>query len=376
MLVRLPYDKNGRYCWMPQIARHFTDRGYVFLVQDVRGKFRSGGEVNAFVHEIDDGYDTLEWITGQPWSDGAVGMWGDSYYGFTQWTAVASGHPALRAIVPRVTVADLFDWLAAVTPLYGAHYLAQYWSDSLTHHWTPDWTHRPLCELFDDAFAAIGSRSIAFDRILAEEHGQAGVDLYVGGHPFDRLRIPTLHGVGWFDNITPPHMLDYERLMADPEAAPYQYLHAGSTDHENYRFEDVPVGEAEQPRDRRRRARPHAAPLSGARARLLRRLPRGPQRPRVGAARPLASRKRRLARVAVVAAARRAGGAALPLGGAAGSEPSRAHPARRPGCTTRRTSSRRPSSTRSRSCSSTRTRARWRRGRTSPCSRASPSPSR
>ena len=100
VLVRLPYDKNGRYCWMPQIARHFTDRGYVFLVQDVRGKFRSGGEVNAFVHELDDGYDTLEWVTRQPWSNGAVGMWGDSYYGFTQWTAVASGHPALRAIVP------------------------------------------------------------------------------------------------------------------------------------------------------------------------------------------------------------------------------------------------------------------------------------
>ena len=66
-------------------------------------------------------------------------MWGDSYYGFTQWTAVASGHPALKAIVPRVTVADLFDWLDGVTPLYGAHYLAEYWSDNRSHHWTPDW---------------------------------------------------------------------------------------------------------------------------------------------------------------------------------------------------------------------------------------------
>src|SRR5262249_49851776 len=44
VLVRLPYDKNGRYCWMPFIARYFTGRGYAFVVQDVRGKFRSGGE--------------------------------------------------------------------------------------------------------------------------------------------------------------------------------------------------------------------------------------------------------------------------------------------------------------------------------------------
>ncbi len=303
VLVRLPYDKNGRYCWMPQIAGHFTARGYAFHVQDVRGKFRSGGEVNAFVHEIDDGYDTLEWIAHQGWCSGAIGMWGDSYYGFTQWTAVASGHPALKAIVPRVTVADLFGWLAGVTPLYGAHYLAQYWSDALTHHWTPDWSHRPLCELFDEGFRAIGSRSISFDRILAEERGRAPVDLYSGGHPFERLRIPTLHGVGWFDNITPPHMLDYERLMAEPgdRAVPVPPRRLD-------RSRELPVrGRPRRgvrgSRDERRRARADAAPLPRAGARLLRRAPRGDGRFHVVPARPLAPRKRRLARIAVLAAA-------------------------------------------------------------------------
>jgi putative CocE/NonD family hydrolase len=241
VLVRLPYDKNGRYCWMPFISRHFTDRGYAFLPQDVRGKFRSQGEVNAFVHEVDDGYDTLEWITRQPWSNGAVGMWGDSYYGFTQWAAVASRHPALKAIVPRVTMADLFRWFDGVTPLYGAHYLAEFWSDSRSHHFPPDWSHRPLAEVFDAAFAAIGARSAAFDRLVAESCGAPQPELYPDGHPLDLVRIPTLHGVGWFDNITPAHMLDYERLMADPATAPYQYLHAGSTDHENYQFEQVPI---------------------------------------------------------------------------------------------------------------------------------------
>ena len=128
VLVRLPYDKNGRYCWMPFISRYFTERGYAFLPQDVRGKFRSGGETNAFVHEIEDGYDTIEWITAQPWADGAVGMWGDC----TTVHPVDGGRlraPRAEAIVPRVTVADLFDWLAGVTPLYGADYLAEFWSD-------------------------------------------------------------------------------------------------------------------------------------------------------------------------------------------------------------------------------------------------------
>jgi predicted acyl esterase len=245
VLVRLPYDKNGRYCWMPFLSRHFTERGYAFLPQDVRGKFRSEGEVNAFIHEIEDGYDTIEWITQQPWANGDVGMWGDSYYGFTQWAAVASGHPALKAIVPRVTMADLFRWFDGVTPLYGAHYMAEYWSDGRSHHFTPDWSHRPLSEVFDPAFELIGSRSIAFDQVLARANGKPEPQLYPGGHPFDRLRIPTLHGVGWFDNITPPHMLDYEALMRSPETAPFQYLHAGSTDHENYQFEAVPIPESD-----------------------------------------------------------------------------------------------------------------------------------
>jgi putative CocE/NonD family hydrolase len=95
VLVRLPYDKNGRYCFMPFIARHVVARGYAFVPQDVRGKFRSEGDTLAFVNEVPDAYDTIDWITRQSWSSGAVGMWGDSYYGFTQWAAVAARHPAL-----------------------------------------------------------------------------------------------------------------------------------------------------------------------------------------------------------------------------------------------------------------------------------------
>jgi putative CocE/NonD family hydrolase len=103
VLIRLPYDKSGRFSFMPQASRLFNERSYAFVVQDVRGKVRSEGPQEPFVHEVADGWDTLEWISAQPWSNGIVGTFGDSYYGFTQWAAAASGHPALRAIVPRVT---------------------------------------------------------------------------------------------------------------------------------------------------------------------------------------------------------------------------------------------------------------------------------
>ena len=312
VLVRLPYDKNGRYCWMPFIATHVIARGYAFVPQDVRGRFRSEGEPLAFVNEVEDGYDTIDWLAQQPWSNGAVGMWGDSYYGFTQWAAVAARHPALKAIVPRVTIADIDGWLEGVTPLYGAHYLSEFWSDHHSHEFAVDWMHRPLAGVFDEVYAAIGSRSASFDYVLERSRGGARRPLFPETHPFDALRIPTLHGVGWFDNISPPHMLDYEALVANPATAPFQYLHAGSTDHENYDFERVPIAAADD----------HAAD-DEALARMLQgyigpaldffdAFLTGRSAPRGRPARPLAPRGLRLAGIAELATARCPGGASVP----------------------------------------------------------------
>jgi predicted acyl esterase len=248
VLVRLPYDKAGRYTFMPQLAPHFTSRGYVLVVQDVRGKFRSGGDTMPYAHEVADGYDTLDWITSQPWCDGSVGMFGDSYYGYTQWAAVASGHPALRAIVPRVTSADIAinrtQWAGVVAPLYGADYLAHYWVDQPIYHYDVDWAHRPLAEVFDDAFTVIGARSAAFDTALRAADDPAAAGPRWRQHPFDTLRIPVLHSVGWFDNIAPESMRDYTTLTSRADRARLQYLVADSTDHENYQLSDVPIGPA------------------------------------------------------------------------------------------------------------------------------------
>ncbi|MGW2195392.1 CocE/NonD family hydrolase, partial [Streptosporangium sp. NPDC001682] len=99
VVSRMPYDKASAWMAVDRIAPRYLERGYVFVAQDVRGKFRSEGETMPFVHEVEDSYDTLDWVVGQPWSDGAVAMTGDSYHGYTQWAGVAGGHPA-----PRVSV--------------------------------------------------------------------------------------------------------------------------------------------------------------------------------------------------------------------------------------------------------------------------------
>ncbi len=242
VLVRLPYDKCGRYTFMPALAPHLLARGYALVVQDVRGKFRSEGETMPYLHEVTDGYDTIDWIAAQAWSDGIVGMFGDSYYGWTQWAAVASGHPALRAIVPRMSSADLASirlatrWDSGIVPLYAADYLAHHWVDQRTHEYQVDWSARPLASVFDDHFRQIGRRSAGLDQLLRQARP---IDPFPAGHPFDQPEIPALHSVGWFDNIAPDSMRDYMTLQS--RGRTLQYLAADSTDHENYQLADVPA---------------------------------------------------------------------------------------------------------------------------------------
>jgi predicted acyl esterase len=247
VLVRLPYDKDSRYVFFDKVAARFTSAGYAVVVQDVRGKFRSEGETVGFLGEPADGFDTIDWVIRQPWSNGVVGMFGDSYYGFTQWAAVSAGHPALKAIVPRVTSADL----GAEIPTSGctdvpwmvhADYVSHYWVDHDVYEYEQDYSLRPLTEIFEHAFRRVGGRSAFYDLTVPEY--RVG-ELHPFGHPFDAPAVPVLHVVGWFDNLLIPSMRDYEALSQRPEWAANQYLSADSVDHENYHLSLAPIADAD-----------------------------------------------------------------------------------------------------------------------------------
>ncbi len=110
LLSRTPYDKSSAGALaggVNPIAA--VMKGYAAVVQDVRGMYTSGGEFYTFVNEIDDGYDSVEWVAGQPWCNGKVGMWGSSYLGATQWLAAKAKPPSLAAIAPGVTASDYHE---------------------------------------------------------------------------------------------------------------------------------------------------------------------------------------------------------------------------------------------------------------------------
>jgi hypothetical protein len=86
-----------------------ASNGYAVAIQDVRGRYTSEGEFYTFFNEINDGYDSIEWLASQPWCTGKVGMYGASYVGATQWLAAKSKAPSLAAIVPGVTASDYHE---------------------------------------------------------------------------------------------------------------------------------------------------------------------------------------------------------------------------------------------------------------------------
>ncbi len=244
VLVRLPYDKDGDYCFMPRISRHFLDRGYHVVVQDVRGKFRSEGATEFAVHEADDGYDTIQWLTEQPWCDGNVVMWGDSYYGYTTIAAAISGHPALKAISPRVTGSQLSltleygDGTRDVEQTSRKVYFATHYVERDTYEWEVDWSARPLLSTFEGFFAELGRRSPNFDREFADgtKFVQSPLKALLAAPP-----VPALYTIGWFDNCAIWSWHDVRGLSRDPGWSEHLYLRLEPIDHENYHLRDAPI---------------------------------------------------------------------------------------------------------------------------------------
>lgn len=82
------------------------ENGFIVIIQDVRGRFQSEGEFQPFRQEANDGFDTVEWAAAFPYSTGKVGMFGLSYYGYTQLLAATKKPPHLAAIFPAMTLND------------------------------------------------------------------------------------------------------------------------------------------------------------------------------------------------------------------------------------------------------------------------------
>ena len=110
LLQRTPYNKE---LWpitaMTLDPVRAAEAGFAVIIQDVRARWASEGTVFfPYRDEEQDGYDSIDWISRQAFSNNNVGCYGLSYMGGTSWLAAASGHPALKAISPTTAPNDFW----------------------------------------------------------------------------------------------------------------------------------------------------------------------------------------------------------------------------------------------------------------------------
>ena len=102
-------------------SEEYEKAGYIFVMQDVRGRFMSEGTWREMTPHIDhpqtknevdestDAHDTIDWLLKHvPYNNGRVGIWGISYLGFYTAASIIDSHPAIKAASPQAPVTDLY----------------------------------------------------------------------------------------------------------------------------------------------------------------------------------------------------------------------------------------------------------------------------
>jgi putative CocE/NonD family hydrolase len=222
VVMRSPYGRTGVWALG---ARVFAERGYQVLLQSCRGTGGSGGDFNAYRHEVEDGLTTLAWMEGQSWFPGKVAMFGPSYLGIVQW-AIATNPPAtVRAMAAPISSARV----RAFTYPGGAFSLDSTlaWLSLLSRQRR---TGRPDLRGMIEArrrmrrgFAALPLSTA--DVTVTGEHvafyqdwlARMDDDAFWAPVEFDRhlpsLAVPVTMVTGWYDMFLPAQLADYQSLV-------------------------------------------------------------------------------------------------------------------------------------------------------------------
>jgi len=205
ILIRTSYGKD----FVPiEVAAVLSDAlGYGLVVQDVRGRYDSEGVDDVFLSdgwgENQDGYDTIEWITGQEWSDERVGLFGVSALGITAYLAMGTYHPAIKA-----AHVGLAPWV-----FYDVVYQDGAFREGLVVDWLEDQGAEYMLDtyrehpLYDDFWASLDLRT------------RAGI------------AVPTYHWGGWYDCFASGPLNAFAQLAADGEPRSPQRLLVGPWTH-------------------------------------------------------------------------------------------------------------------------------------------------
>jgi uncharacterized protein len=169
VLIRTPYGKGtqavGYVAW--------TRRGFALVTQDVRGKGKSEGPYRPFVDDANDGFDTVEWVARQEWSNGKVGMFGASAMGIAANLAAMMNPPHLVATFVMVARSSIYTQSA---------FMGGVFRKELNEIWLK---RQGALDVLEETF-----RHNLYDHF----YDIAEMPLY-----WDKIKVPVYNYGGWYD---------------------------------------------------------------------------------------------------------------------------------------------------------------------------------
>lgn len=202
IFIRTPYGKDRTF----ESQLRFVQRGYALVVQDTRGREASEGEFISKLYEREDGDDSLNWIEGQSWCDGNIGMIGASYLGYVQWSAASSSNPHLKAIVSIVTAGSPFIDLPRKGGTMSSGMLAWVFAMSKKEFWPEamdrsDWDKvvkiRPIKDI---PKKTLGREIKLWNKYMKHSTYDEFWDKTNWSTHGDKIKVPSLIMSGWFDD--------------------------------------------------------------------------------------------------------------------------------------------------------------------------------
>jgi putative CocE/NonD family hydrolase len=252
VLHRTPYQRNmdsyAPYDSVLRQARAYAAQGIAFMIQDTRGRGESGGTFRFFHDEANDGYDTIEWIATQPWSNGQVAMIGGSYKGTVQWLAARERPPHLTCLFSQAPAGNYFNEIPYTGGVFQMRWNMN-WppmvSGRLMHQLSADLSdydavlsHRPLMTM-----------DLAFGRelpMVREFLQHPTLDDWwkrsmLWPEDFARIDVPAFHVSGWYDGQLPGNMRYWNGMREHSKAQRRQYLLIGPWNHAETRSGGSPT---------------------------------------------------------------------------------------------------------------------------------------
>ncbi len=253
IMKRTPYGVAGAAGNFTTYLKSLADEGYIFAFQDIRGKYGSEGTFvmqrparapgdRSAIDEGTDTYDTIEWmLRNVPRNNGRVGMLGVSYDGWTTIMGALEPHPALKAISPQASPADMwlgddFHHNGAFRLSYAFEYAAMMETGkdvqqfTFDRYDTFDWylSLGPLSNI--NALHLHGKIPTWNDYVKHPDYDEFWKRQTVTSH-IGAVKVPTLNVAGWWDQEDFYGPIRIYDALEQTDTAHLNYLVVGPWNH-------------------------------------------------------------------------------------------------------------------------------------------------